>query len=63
MLWGSGGYFQNVGVLDLSSCVYKQKFTDGQTEDGRTDAGDDNTPRPYWPRGKKVFSKIYLTHT
>ena len=25
MSWGSGGYFQNVGVLDLSSLSYKRR--------------------------------------
>ena len=34
--------------------------TDGQT-DRRTDAGDDNTPRPYWPRGNDLEDQSQST--
>ena len=43
----------------LLSLQAKSGWTGGRT-DGPTDAGDRNTPRPYWPRGKNGIVSISI---
>ena len=56
-------YKPNLGILvtlfqKLLWVQAKSRQTDGRT-DIRTDAGDRNTPRPYWPRGKNRYGLIF----